>query len=451
MRKVISLLLFLALVGGGVGYWYWQAHAGNGVTFKTVAVTRGPLVATISSTGTLEPINVIDVGAQVSGMIEEFGRDPRDPAKPVDYLTEVTEGDVLALLDPSLYKAAVDKAQANLELAQANQVQNQALYKQADRDWERAQNLKTNRGSISDADYDQAEANYYKAKAQLKVGEASIKQAKADLETAETNLRYCTIKFRYKNANGQNDKGGMAKAKAKGVIIDRRVNIGQTVVASLNAPSLFLIATDLSKMQVWASVNEADIGQIKPGQLVQFTVDAHPGKVFEGRVNKTRLNATMTQNVVTYTVEVDVDNARYSNILKPYMTTNLQFVINEKKSVLRVPNAALRWRPQLEQVVPSYRDKYAQSLRRRKAGDGAESQPSKPANDRNDRGFVWVADGEYVRRVNVKIGLTDGTVTEIVSGLKENDEVVVGVERENGNEGTSNPFAPKIFGGKKQQ
>ncbi len=435
MKKIISLILTVVLTAGGVGFWYWRAHAANPLTFKTVPVTRGPLTATISSTGTLEPLNVIDVGAQVSGMIEKFGRDPSDPSKPVDYGTQVEAGTVLAELDKSLYQASVDQAKANLEQARAKLKQSEATQVQAERDWDRAQETRPKR-AISDADYDLAKATYENTTANVTAGQAAVSVAKAALASAETNLRYCTI-----------------VSKAKGVIIDRRVNIGQTVVASLNAPSLFLIATDLSKMQVWASVNEADIGQVKTGQLVRFTVDAFPDRTFEGKVAKVRLNASMTQNVVTYTVEVDVDNARYGNILKPYMTTNLQFVIDEKKNVLQVPNGALRWQPKLPQVAPEFRDAYAKSLQRKRqaaAPLAAGSAAATPADkDRRDRGIVWVVESDFVKPIKVRIGLSDGSMTEILSGLKGDEHVVVGEEHQGAGGETSNPFAPKIFSGKK--
>ena len=204
---------------------------------------------------------------------------------------------------------------------------------QAEADWQRAQQLGPSE-ALSQSDFDAARAAYDVARANLKVGQAAVLQAKeavsqseAVLKKARQNLDYCTI-----------------RSPVKGVIIDRRVNIGQTVVASLSAPSLFLIARDLKKMQVWASVNEADIGSIRAGQPVTFTVDALPGKTFRGEVGKIRLNATMTQNVVTYTVEVNTDNS--DGQLIPYLTANLKFMVSERKNVLLVPNAALRWIPQ---------------------------------------------------------------------------------------------------------
>ena len=230
-----------------------------------------------------------------------------------------------------------------------------------------------------------------------------------------------------------------------GVIIDRRVNIGQTVVSSLSAPSLFLLAKDITRLQVWASVNEADIGQIVVGQSVQFGVDAFPGEKFKGTVSQVRLNATMTQNVVTYTVVVDTANP--SGKLYPYLTANLQFVISTSENALLVPNAAFRWSPtRPEQVSPDARDAFAKSQRRKEKDGGA-------AKEGQERSTVWVQDGEFVRPVKVKLGHSDSLMTEILGGdLPEGAQVVVGESRQaNGGGGTTNPFTPQMFGGKKQQ
>src|SRR5206468_12680769 len=183
--------------------------------------------------------------------------------KVIDYGTPVAPNTILAEIDKSVYQSQVDQSKANLERAEADLLQMQAKLTQADRDWERAQALGKTKGTISDADYDTAQANYLTAKANVEVGRAAIGQAKANLKQAEINLGYCTI-----------------KSPVKGVIVDRRVNVGQTVVSSLNAPSLFLIAKDLKRLQVWASVNEADIGNVFSGQAVTFTVDAFPDRVF---------------------------------------------------------------------------------------------------------------------------------------------------------------------------
>ena len=212
-------------------------------------------------------------------------------------------------------------------------MQLEAKCEQTEQEWKRAESLLATK-AIAESDYDTAGPNCKSAKANVAVGKATVRQNKAALRMAKTNLGYTTI-----------------KSPVRGVIIDRRVNIGQTVVASLNAPSLFLIAKDLRRMQVWASVNEADIGQIRVDMPVRFTVDAHPGQTFHGKVTQIRMNATMTQNVVTYTVVVTTDNS--SGKLLPYLTANVQFEVDKRSGVLLVPNAALRWKPQASQIAPA--------------------------------------------------------------------------------------------------
>jgi HlyD family secretion protein len=222
------------------------------------------------------------------------------------------------------------------------------------------------------------------------------------------------------------------------------VNIGQTVVASLSAPSLFLLAKDLRRIQVWASVNEADIGHLRTGQQVSFSVDAFPGTRFKGTIVQMRLNATMVQNVVTYTVVVSTDNS--DGKLLPYMTANLDFEIDRRENALRVPNAALRWQPAPQQVAPDARADFIKTLRAAK-GTASDSKPAEKAKDNHDRGRVWVEDGQFVRPVKVRIGLSDGTMTEITGGdLADNTPVVVGETHENNTGGgTSNPFTPQLF------
>ncbi|MCX5892421.1 MAG: efflux RND transporter periplasmic adaptor subunit, partial [Deltaproteobacteria bacterium] len=294
VAAVVVALLFL-------GYLLLGSSTSAG--FKTAQVKRGDLQATINATGTVEPEEVVDIGAQVAGRIVSFGKDKN--GEEVDYGSFVEAGMVLARIDDALYaadaasaKAQLAQAKAAVQKAQADLGQMRAKLVQTENDWARAQKLGPS-DALSKTDFDAARSNYEVAKANLAVGQAAIVQAQGTVAQAEAalkralqNLDYCTI-----------------KSPVKGVIIDRRVNIGQTVVSSLNAPSLFLLAKDLNRLQVWVSVNEADIGRIKPGQPVAFTVDAQPGVVFPGKVGKIRLNATMTQNVVTYTVEVDTDNS----------------------------------------------------------------------------------------------------------------------------------------------
>jgi HlyD family secretion protein len=437
MKKTIILLLLAGIVGG-LGFWYWRSAMNHAVSFRKIPVKRGDLAASISATGTLEPEEVVDIGAQVAGQIQSFGRDPRDSSKLIDYGSPVEQGTVLAQIDDSLYASDVDQAQASLAQAQANEkraeadlIQMKAKLFQAGRDWTRAKQLGPG-DALAASDYDGFQAAYKTAESTVGVGEASILQAKkavsqaeAALKRAEINLGYCTI-----------------KSPVKGVIVDRRVNIGQTVVSSLNAPSLFLLAKDLTRMQVWASVNEADIGQIHAGQPVTFTVDAYPGQVFKGTVGKVRLNATMTQNVVTYTVEVIIDNS--DGKLLPYLTANVQFEVATHRDVLLVPNAALRWTPPPAMIAPDARE----NPQRRKAPAAADTgSKAKP-----ERGIVWVEAGEYLRPISVRIGLTDNTVTEVQSDeLADSTEIVVGELHQNDGNATTNPFTPQMFGKKPQQ
>src|SRR5437763_1290261 len=357
--SVIGATLFVIAVGS----WWVQARNNPRSSFRVAAVKRGDLMATITATGTIEPVEVVDVGAQVAGQIISFGKDK--DGKAIDYGSSVEEGTVLAQLDDSVYAADVALARAQLEQDKAGEVsatanleQAKAKAVQADADWQRAQKLGP-QGAIAPQATDSFKAAYDIGKANVDVAQASLAQAKATtvkseatLNKAQRNLDFCTI-----------------KSPVKGVIIDRRVNIGQTVVSSLNAPSLFLIAKDLTRMQVWASVNEADVGSIQSGQDVTFTVDAFPNRAFKGTVGKVRLNATMTQNVVTYTVEIVTDNS--DGTLLPYLTANVGFNVAKHENVLLVPNAALRWSPSdADQVAPDVRSQYASGGAARAGGQG---------------------------------------------------------------------------------
>ncbi|NLE28330.1 MAG: HlyD family efflux transporter periplasmic adaptor subunit [Phycisphaerae bacterium] len=430
MKKYL-IVLFLIIAAISLGTAFWTHAKTPSARFRSVPISRGDLLITISATGTVEPVELIDVGAQVAGKIEFFGSDPNDPTKTIDYGTEVDEGTILAQIDDSLYRAIVDQAEAQVEQGRANVLraeadlmQIKAKLQQAENNWKRAQELGPSR-ALSATDYDSYKAEYETALATVAVGEATVVQAKKSVVQAEaalkhsrTNLGYCTI-----------------KSPVKGVIIDRRVNIGQTVVASLNAPSLFLIAKDLTKMQVWAAVNEADIGNIYPNQRVTFTVDAFPGMTFEGTVGKIRLNASMTQNVVTYTVEIDTDNS--DGQLLPYLTANLRFEVAERKGVLLVPNAALRWIPTPDQIAPGVDETILNGSAQ--SSGGASGQASK-------KGVIWFKDGPYARPVEVDVFLSDGSMTEIQSDdLEEGMEIIVG-EYEAGVQAdeTTNPFTPKF-------
>jgi len=400
----MKLLVKLTVITIGALFMVWiiwlLSHPANGKTvYITAPVKISDLLITISATGTVEPEEIVDVGAQVAGKIDYFGKDKND--KTIDYGSDVEQDTVLAKIDDSLYVADVSLASAQLQEANAK------LY-QAEKDWTRAQKLGPSE-ALAESSYDAYKSAYEIAKANVAFTEATLARAKR-------NLDYCTI-----------------KSPVKGVIIDRRVNIGQTVVASLNAPSLFLIAKDLKRMQVWVSVNETDIGNIYPEQAVKFTVDAFPNEIFQGTVGKIRYNATMTQNVVTYTVEVITDNI--SGKLFPYLTANVQFIVKNYTNVLLVPNMALRWSPDEKEIVTEFR----------------KTSANKPQTETQDPsiGTVWVQHGAYVKPINVKLGPSDGTKTEIQSNeIKEGMLVITGRQQTNTDTGTTNPFVPQIRKGK---
>ena len=431
LKWILAVLVVLGLAGG-LAAWRLRQENGKLVSYRTAEVTRGDLLATIGATGTVEPEEVIDVGAQVAGQILSFGKDAQ--GKPVDYGSVVEAGTVLARIDDSLYEAdaaqaqaQVQSAKASLQRAKADLEQMKAMSLQADRDWKRARQIGPSE-ALAQASFDAYEAAYDAARANVAVGEAAILQAKASVDYSEAalrrsrrNLSYCTI-----------------KSPVNGVIIDRRVNIGQTVVASLNAPSLFLIAKDLTRLQVWVAVNEADIGKIHPGQPVTFTVDAFPGETFQGQVGKIRLNASMTQNVVTYTVEIVTDNA--NGRLLPYLTANVRFELARASGVLLVPNGALRWKPKPEEVAPAFRQVFKDvAVQKEKPGSRLTTETG--------RGVVWLLVEPYVRPIPVSTGMSDGTMTEVAGdGLTEGVRVVIGTQtRAEAGDNTGNPFAAQFL------
>jgi HlyD family secretion protein len=435
--KPIIVLLAIVVAAAVIGIG-WHIRGGPVMAFKTAAVRRGDVSATIAASGTIEPLEVIDVGAQVAGLIQQFGTD--QTGHQVDYGSIVKSGDMLAKIDDSVYAADLALAQAQLEQdkaaevsAAANMEQAKAKLTQAEAEWTRGQELFKSK-LISGTDFDTYKANYEIAKANVAVADSTIAQARASTvqaraldDKARRNLDFCTI-----------------KSPVDGVIIDRRVNIGQTVVASLNAPSLFLLAKDLTKMQIWAAVNEADVGKIHAGMPVTFACDAFPDTEFAGVVGKIRLNASMTENVVMYTVEVNLDNS--DRRLLPYLTANVRFATRQEKDALLVPNAALRWSPSsAEQIVEAKRNAAPKS--EAQAGKSKRKHPEKVASTGSAKeGVIWVKEGSLVSPVQVKVGISDGNETVVVSSdLAEGEQVVTGDAPEFAEASTKNPFVPQVM------
>lgn len=402
-RYALTLVVIAVVISLGVLLWNRFYGEKQEIKFTTETIQRGKVASTISASGTVEPLELINVGAQVTGKIMNFGTDA--DGKEVDYCSRVTKGMLLAEIDEVLYDAALREANASKLQAEvkilsaiATLNQEQAKLALAEHNWARAQELHP-KGSFSKSDYDSAEAEYLVGKANVEVAQASLKQAEAQMEIAkaalvkaERNLSYCKI-----------------VSPIDGVIIDRRVSVGQTLVSSMSTSSIFLIAADLKKMQVWASVNEADIGSIKPGMAVVFTVDTFPDEEFVGTVSKVRLNATMSQNVVTYVVEIDTDNS--NGRLIPYLTANVKFIKAQSDNVLYVSTAALRYRPAAELISPEYRDRLADYTGRGKRA-------------------VWVlGQDRLLRPVAVKTGISSGSTVEVSSPDLKEGMVIVNAHR----------------------
>jgi HlyD family secretion protein len=441
VKKAILLIVVIGIVAGiAGGWWYFNKGKAKKVSFRTVEVTRGDILSTISATGTVEPEELVDVGAQVAGQVLAFGKD--SDGNEVDYGSPVAEGTLLAKIDDTTYTsdvalatAQLEQAKAGVESSQANLLQLKAKLDQAKLDWDRAQKLGPSE-ALAKSTYDSYKSAFEVAQADVSVGDASILQAKASVNQAEAtlqkakrNLGYCTI-----------------ISPVEGVIIDRRVNIGQTVVSSLNTPSLFLIAKDLKRMQVWVSVNEADIGKIYQGQPVTFTTSTYEGHTFKGTVGKIRLNATMTQNVVTYTVEVVTDNS--SGKLLPYLTANVNFEVSRRDNVLEVANAALRWKPKTEQVAPEYQSVLNEPAEQGKGQGRKQRDPNAPKTPTSNykKATLWVSENGLVKPIKALAGTSDDTMTEVQGDeLQEGLQVITGEQQLSaGSTGTVNPFTPQI-------
>lgn len=389
---------------------YWKEK--NRVRYREADVTHGNVVAVVNSTGTVKPVQSVSIGAFVSGPIAKCY---------VDFNDEVKKGDLLAEIDDQLYKAAVARDEAALATRKAEVLQVKAKLQQAKNDEARAMALKgENKGFISDTEVDQFKFNRVSLEAQVAVTETSVTQAEANLDTSRANLRYTEI-----------------RSPVDGVVIDRKIDPGQTVAASFQTPELFTVAPDMRKeMRVFASVDEADIGLIRDaqtsGQPVRFTVDAYPEDLFSGTIFQIRRNSATTQNVVTYPVVVSAPNPDLK--LLPGMTASISFQVGDRKDVVRIPNAALRFYPQREQVRPDDR-KILESAVPAKTSDDEQIETMRSAEDRatmrreRNRRHVWIVDGEFLKAVPVVTGLSDNKNTELVSGdLLDGQKLVTGIQ-----------------------
>ncbi len=491
-KYLIGIAILIVVLAGGFFLYRLIGQNGSGQKFRIVKVERGAVDSIVTATGTINPVINVLVGSQVSGTIK---------ALYADYNSQVKEGQLIAQIDPALFQAQVDQAKANVSNtqasllnAQANLVKAEVAVVDAKRNLDRNKPL-LERQVIAQATLDTAQVNYDTAVAQVDVAKsqvesskAQVEQAKAALAMAETNLRYTTI-----------------RSPVNGTVISRNVDVGQTVAASLAAPTLFTIAKDLTKMQVDTNVSEADVGRITVGQDATFTVDAYAGRTFRGKVSEIRNAPIIVQNVVTYDVVILVDNKDLK--LKPGMTANVSVMIAHREGVLKIPNAALRFRPasakqpspvqkenessassgrllierltkglnltadqqtKVEMVLKDSKQEFQEirqktkpeevrgrirDLIRQKIGgiltdeqkQKLKELPDSSPSDQRKPGTVWVLspEGKPVP-VSIILGITDGTFSEVMSGdLKEGGEIIV--EETSGRKTSSQSGSPQPF------
>ena len=381
--------------------------------FRLAQLIRGEIVSVVNSTGTVKPVLSVQIGSFVSGPILELF---------VDFNDEVRKGDMLAKIDPRIYEANVARDLAIRATRKADVARVEALLQQAKNDEKRAEALRAeNKDYISDTEMDQFKFNRLSLEAQLTVAKSAVKQAEASLENSKASLEYTDI-----------------TSPVDGIVIDRKIDPGQTLAAQFQTPELFVIAPQMKeKMLVDASVDEADIGLIREAkgsnQPVQFTVDAYPEDLFEGTISEVRFSSTTTQNVVTYPVIVEAPNPELK--LLPGMTASISFQIDRREDILMIPNAALRFYPNTELVRPEDR----------KLLDGTDissddddqmidpvpsAQEKAQAGRKRTRRHVWIVERDYLKAIEVVTGLSDNKHTEMVSGeLEEGQELVTGIKR----------------------
>ena len=394
MRRIL-LMTAVLLVGLAIGgYVFFNGERKVPVRYRTAMIERGPVISVVTATGSVNPVVSVQVGTQVSGMIKSLH---------ADFNSVVKAGDIVATIDPEPFRARRDQAASNLEMARANVARAKNEQAQRQRELSRAQSLAAQQ-FVSQNDVDMALTNAQGASAQVNVAIAQVKQAEATLNAAELDLKYTTI-----------------RSPVNGIVVARNVEVGQTVAASFATPNLFLIALDLTKMQVDTNVSESDIGGITEGKEATFTVDAYPGIPFAGTIRQVRLAPIAVQNVVTYNVVIGVENKDLR--LKPGMTANVSIVVAQRDNVLKIPNAALRFSPQKFEPQAS-------------RGTTVKSAPVPPlmAADGPSLRPIWkqTEDGDPVA-VMIQTGISDGASTEILSGaVAEDDEVLVGIEQPRG-------------------
>ena len=339
----------------------------NKVQYETTKIAKNTIVQVVEASGTINPVTTVNIGSQVSGLIKEIY---------VDFNSQVKKGQLLAQIDTSLFEAQLQQATANIANAKANYQKILAIMENDKKTYNRYKNLYA-RNFIAKSEFDLAEATYFSDMAQLDAAKAQISQAEASFKTASANMRYTKI-----------------ISPVDGTVVSRAVDVGQTVAASFQTPTLFMVAQDLTNMQIETSVSEADIGKVKVGQEVNYTLDGYQDRVFHGKVTQVRISPTTVQNVVTYTVIVDVDNEE--GLLIPGMTANVSIITSKKENIMTVPNSALKFTPITKGTVQRYKEQ-----------------------------GIWVMENNRPKRVNITAGVSDDVNTEVISKDLKGDEVVI--------------------------
>ena len=386
MKKILTGIIILIIITAGVFVLFRDKEPE--IKFRTINVSKGDIREIVTASGTVNAVTTVLVGTQVSGTIKHIY---------VDFNSQVKRDQLIARIDPAIFEAQVEQARANLLSARANLEKADAALVDAKRTFDRTKEL-YQRNLIARSELDTAETNHETSKAQVEVAKAQIVQTEAALKLAETNLKYTRI-----------------VSPVDGIVVSRNVDVGQTVAASFQTPTLFTIAQDLTKMQINTNVDEADIGKIKMGQPVEFNVDAYPEIIFNGKVWQIRIAPITVQNVVTYDVVIKMDNPELK--LKPGMTANVSILTAVKKDILKIPNAAMRFRPS-----------------------------DKNKMNAQQKGFgVWQMVNGELRRIPVSAGISDGSFTEVISGeIREGQEIII--ESLNESKGTSPPVSgPRFF------
>lgn len=374
-RYFIAIIAVIGLSGIGIAHNLIK----NRITYETTPLERCTITQVVEASGTINPVNTVSVGSVVSGLIESIY---------VDYNSQVKKGQLLAQIDPRNFQASVEQNTAQVQNAEANMAKIQAVTEMSRKTYVRYKNL-YKKNFIAKSELDQAESDYLSNKAQIASAAAQISQARANLATAKTNLGYTKI-----------------IAPVDGTIIARKIDIGQSVAASFQAPELFTIAQDLTKMQIEVSVSEADIGKVAVGQEVTYTLDGYQDSIFKGKVTQVRISPTTVSNVVTYTVIVEVDNEDLKLI--PGMTANVSIITHKSENVLCAPSIALKYNPNTD-------------------GTRYKNQG------------IWILSDKKQKRVNIETGASDDTNIEIKSKeLHEGDKIITGASNVKKNEKKSN-------------